>query len=315
MQQHLIEAFKYSLYAGQWEYPSPTGPSQHTSDEMDLVASQELLTPPSSPSSCQSESSSTADRRDSANLDSMLDMISSQRHTHQTSRSQGPRSNTEQSHGGPLEPEQRSTTATAAASTAVESTEGSFTATGEAGIDTAESGNPQLQQIGDSSSAGDTDGNANNNSPPSHAPSEFALSPKDLAAREAALVAGAAEDDDACAGPHSSAAGPSSADSQLSEQASATAPAAVVDGDKPPQVSCSEQARTDDGKHGTTNGVGSASCQSSVSGKEQSQQSEPRNGTAEVDDKAPKTPIRKAPKKGGLVNVQRPAVKGYSIHR
>ena len=316
MQQVLIQACKYLRCAGQWEYPSPTDPSHHTCNEMDLVASQELPTP-SSCSSSQSDSSSTADQQDSANLDSMLGMISSQRHTN---NSQEPSSNSAQTHTGPLEPEQGSITVTEAAPTDGETTEGSSTAMGETGTDTADSQVPQLQQIEDSNSADDTDGGASSSSPPGHAPSKPASSPKDLAACEAGSACGSAEDADGPAGFRSSAAQPSPADLQQSEQASATAPAAALEGDKPPQASCSEQIRCDDGKHGegqsgTINGVDSASCQSSASGKEQSQQSEHGNGSAEVDGKAPKTPIRKAPKKGGLVNVQRPAVKGYSIHR
>ena len=61
--------------------------------------------------------------------------------------------------------------------------------------------------------------------------------------------------------------------------------------------------------------LGSGSSQSSGSGEKQHQQAKQSNGSARVDGMAPRTPIRKAPKKGGLVNVQRPAVKGYSIHR
>ena len=316
MQQALVQAFKYLRCAGQWEYPSPTDPSQHTCNEMDLVASQELPAPSSSCSSSQSESSSTADQRDSANLDSMLGMISSQR----TNNSQEPSPNTAQSHTGPLEPEQGSTTATEPAPTDVDTTEGSSTAMGEAGTDTADSQVQQLQQTEDSNSADDTDGVANSSSPPGHAASKPASSPKDLAERQAGSACGSAEDDNGPAGLHSSATQCSAADWQQSEQACATAPAAAVEGDTPLQASCSAQARSEDGNHGdalnlTTNGVCSASCQSSASGKQQSRQLEHGNGTAEVDGKAPKTPFRKVPKKGGLVNVQRPAVKGYSIHR
>lgn len=72
-----------------------------------------------------------------------------------------------------------------------------------------------------------------------------------------------------------------------------------------------------DGNGGVVDGAasGNESCQSSANGKQQPQQPEQSNGTAGLHGKAPKTPTRKAPKKGGLVNVQRPAVKGYSIHR
>ena len=269
---------------------------------MDLVPSQELSTPSSSSSSSQSESFSTADRQDSANLDSMLDMISSQRHTEQINSCRGTSSNTAQARTGQLEPEQGSTTTAEAAPTAVETTEGSSTAMGKAGNDTADSKAPQPQQNGMSGAGENIDGG------------------EGPAAHEAGSVPKSVEDDDSSAGPHTSAAQPSPDDSQHPEQASATAPAAVVEGDKQLQASSSDRARTEDGRSGDaltviTNGAGSASSKSSTSGEEQPQQAEQRNGMADGDGKAPKTPSRKAPKKGGLVNVQRPAVKGYSIHR
>ena len=284
---------------------------------MGLVPSQELPTPSSASSSSQSDTSSTADRQDSANLDSMLDMISSQRHTEQPNSGKGTSLNKAQS--GQLEPGQGCTTTAEATPVAVETTEGSSTALHEAGNDTADSEAPQPQQNGISSSADNPDGGSS--TPPVHAPSKSASSPEAPAAHEAGSVSESVEDDDSSAATHASPAQPFSDDSQQSEQTSAKASAAVVvESDKPPQASCSDQARTEDGKHGdalngTANGIGSASSESSTSGKEQPQQAEQRNGAADVDGKAPKAPLRKAPKKGGLVNVQRLAVKGYSIHR
>lgn len=83
-------------------------------------------------------------------------------------------------------------------------------------------------------------------------------------------------------------------------------------------VSIDEEVNGATDKCGTVDGAAlgnGSSCQSSGNGKQQPQQAEQSNGTAGVDGQAPRTPTRKAPKKGGLVNVQRPAVKGYSIHR
>ena len=55
---------------------------------------------------------------------------------------------------------------------------------------------------------------------------------------------------------------------------------------------------------------GDASKENGTSGKQQDE-----NVQHNAKEEAPRTPIKKLPKKGGLVNVQRPAVKGYSIHR
>ena len=57
-----------------------------------------------------------------------------------------------------------------------------------------------------------------------------------------------------------------------------------------------------------------ASKQSGTSSKQQDQNVQ-YSATVGTKENAPKTPTKKSPKKGGLVNVQRPAVKGYSIHR
>ena len=251
----------------------------------------------------------------------MLDMISSQRQTEQTNSSQGPSSNTIQSHTGLLEPEQGSTTATEAAPTAMESTEVSSTAMDGGGVDAADSKVLQLQQTKVSSSADNTNGGANNSSPPGHASSKSASGPEKVVADGAESVAESAENDTTqTAGPQSVTAQPSPADSQQSEQAYAAVPAADGEGDKQCQASCSNQATTHGGNHGdgqhrATNVIGSASCQSNTSGEQQPQQADQENGAVEMDSKAPKTPSKKVPKKGGLVNVQRSAVKGYSIHR
>lgn len=287
---------------------------------MDLLPSQELLSPSSSSSSPQSDSSSTADWRDSANLDSMLDMITSQRHTEQSSSSGRPSSSTGQRHTSQLESGQGSTIATGAVSTAAEGTEeGTSTAVAEAGINSADSQVPHPHQTETSSSADESDTAANNSTPSCSALAEAASSTEGSAARDASVVRGSAEDAEDSSALHPPA--PSSAaDSQKSEQACETVPAAALEGAETLRASCDDKARPDTSQHGggqsrNANGASNASCQSSTSGEKQPAQAEQTNGPAGTDGKAPKTPIKTAPKRGGLVNVQRPAVKGYCIHR
>ena len=288
---------------------------------MDLLPSQELLSPSSSSSSPQSDSSSTADWRDSANLDSMLDMITSQRHTEQSSSTERPSASTGQGHTGQHKPEQGSATATGAVSTAAGSAEeGSSTAGAEAGTDAADGQVPQPQQTELSSSADDIDSGANNSTPPAFAPSGAASSPKGSAAHEAALAYGSAEDEEGSSGLHPSAAPSPATDSQQSEQAYEKTPAAALEGDESLQATCDDKLRPDSSQHGDgqcriVSGSSSASCQSNTSSEKRPEQAEQTHGHVEVDGKAPKTLIKTAAKKGGLVNVQRPAVKGYCIHR
>lgn len=308
------------MCAGHWEYPSSADP-QHPCNEMDLLPSQELLSPSSSSSSPQSDSSSTADWLDSANLDSMLDMITSQRHTEQSSSTERPSSSTGQRHTGQHEREQGSTTATEAMSTAADSTEeGSSTAVAEAGIDSADIQVSQLQQTETSSSADESASGANSSTLSSSAPSEAASSPEGPAACDASLVYGSADKDEDSSARHSLAALSPATDSQQSQQACGTTPAAVVEAEELLGAACDDKVRPDTSEHGdgqsrTANGASNASCQSNTSGEKQPEQAEQSNGPAELDGKAPKTPIKTAPKRGGLVNVQRPAVKGYCIHR
>lgn len=249
----------------------------------------------------------------------MLGMISRQRHHQHTTNNQGAPSGTAQTYTGQPESDQGGTTASEVKPTAVETTEEeSSTAAGEPGIDTAESKVPQQQQTETSNSADDT----NSSTPPGAAPSDFPsnkVSAEGLAAHEAASDPGTAEYDDVAAGHDPSAAQSPAEQSTDVEQPSATVPAAGVESDEPGQAFCngktgSDTGKPDDGQTRTTDGIGTASCQSDSSGKKP-EQAERGSGTADMDGKAPQTPTKKAPKKGGLVNVQRPAVKGYSIHR
>lgn len=309
------------MCTGHWEYPSSADPSQHPCSEIDLLPSQDLLSPSSSSSSPQSDSSSTADWRDSANLDSLLDMITSQRHTEQSSSTEKPSSSTGQGHTGQRKPEQGSATATGAVSTAAESIEdGTSAAVAEAGIKTADIQGPQTQQPETSSLADESDRGANISTRSRSAPAEAASSADGPAERDAFLVHGSAEDDEDSSGLHPSAAPSHATDSQQSEQAREKTPAAALEGDESLQATCDDKLRPDTSQHGdgqsrTASGSSSAPCQGNTSNEKRPEQAEPTNGYVEVDGKAPKTPIKTAPKKGGLVNVQRPAVKGYCIHR
>lgn len=321
--------------AGRWEYPSPVDPSQFPSESRADFAPSEMLRSSSSDSS-KSTSSSAAERRDSTEFGTLMESVCGSWHspakeghaeaaveaeagsTHSTSSLPEPHSSTAAAKlgGAPstavATADDQGTTAAAgsdavsamtagsdasAATAAATDSEGAHHDTGAtAGVDTGDGA-----ITGDTSCASHLHGSLPPNAQESSLASENAASEPEDAMALATAVAGhdrSASSADSCATP---------ADGQ---QASDPGGSASVDSKQAESPICRANGEVE-----TTAAPDVSSGQAELSSKA----AEPPSQVVETASKSPTTPPKSpkggSPKKGGLVNVQRPAVKGYSIHR
>lgn len=313
--------------AGRWEYPSPVDPSQPPSDgEVDFVPAE--VTRGSSDSS-DSASSSAAGRRDSSDFMTLMDALGGG-HDSQTDLSgeassdrEGSQQESEHSRSscpdGTAVPEADGTGSTAGAESGD---------TGSTAADGAEHGTPDTSVANgvrstDSQAAlqnRDQDG-----APPeacvtpAAATGSAALSTADDTASAAACSDGASSASDA-ASPVDTAEQLNSQDGSSGSAQSATPHEAVIE---PENEIASDEDRKLDSPNASSNSESKQPTEA-LSNREElppdaaelsSSIAEPATNGCQTPPKSPKSPKRGSPKKGGLVNVQRPAVKGYSIHR
>lgn len=310
--------------AGRWEYPSPVDPSQPPSDgEVDFVPAE--VTRGSSDSS-DSASTSAAGRRDSSDFMSLMDGLGGG-HDSQTDLSgeassdrAGSQQDSELSRsscpGGTAVPEADGTGSTAGAESGDK---------GSAAADGAAHGTPDTSvtpgDCGTDSQASPQASDQDGARPaacvtPAAVTGSAAFSTADDTASPAACSDGASGASDA-ASPVDTAEQLNSQDGDSGSAQSATPHEAVSE----PET---ELAKDEDRKLDSPNA--SSNSESNQPAEALSNREELPPDSAELSSSIaepatngcqtpPKSPKGGSPKKGGLVNVQRPAVKGYSIHR
>ncbi|KAL0036465.1 hypothetical protein WJX77_008836 [Trebouxia sp. C0004] len=283
---------------GRWEYPSPVDPSRPPFESEAGFASSEML--PSS--SSDSSFSAAAEHRDSTELGTLMESVcgswqsgAKERHVEAAADAVAGEAQQDFRNSRSSLPEAHSSTAAAgpadAPSTAVADS-------GRANHDmdaTAGIGTGAITE--DTSRANQFDGSLPPNAKESSPASENAASePDDVMPPAVSGHDGLASSADSCA---------TSADGHQ-----ASDPGATVDNKPAESPICRA-----DGELETTPAPEASSKRAELS----SEGAEPSSELVELASKSPTTPPKPpkggSPKKSGLMNVQRPAVKGYSIHR
>lgn len=321
--------------AGRWEYPSPVDPSQPPSENEAAFASSEILR--SSSDSSRSSSSSAAERRDSTDFGTLMESVcgscpNSAQGSHAEAAAEAGEAQQDSRNSRTSLPEAHTSAAAAgaggASSTAVADS-GNISTTAAAGSDAvsamaagadasaataaatgaerahhgmeATAGIHTLSTMKDTSYASPLDGSLPPNAQETSRDIENAASEPGDAMTAVPAVAGhdsLASSADSCA---------TSADDH---QASDPGGSASVDSKQAESPICRA-----DGEFATTAAPEPSSRRAELSSKATEPSSQVAESASKSSTTPPKPPKGGSPKKGGLVNVQRPAVKGYSIHR
>ena len=322
--------------AGRWEYPSPVDPSHPPSESEAGFASSAMLRSSSSDSS-NSSSSSAAERRDSTEFGTLMESVcgswhnpAKESHAEAAGEAQPEsghcRSSLPQAHSSTAAPGPGGAPSTAVAdsgnigTTAAAGSDGPAASTNTAGSDAsaataaatdAERANHDMDatagigtgsSVEDTSRAGHCAGRLPSHARGSAPASENAASEPGEAMALAPAVAGhdsLASSTDSCA--------TSADDHQASDPGGR---GAQVDSKQAESPICRA-----DGETKTTAAPEASSRQAELSSKATEPSSQVTESASELPTTPPKPPKGGSPMKGGLVNVQRPAVKGYSIHR
>ncbi|KAA6420994.1 MAG: ubiquitin carboxyl-terminal hydrolase 2-like [Trebouxia sp. A1-2] len=320
---------------GRWEYPSPVDPSQPPSENEAAFASSEILR--SSSDSSRSSSSSAAERRDSTDFGTLMESVcgscpNSAQGSHAEAAAEAGEAQQDSRNSRTSLPEAHTSAAAAgaggASSTAVADS-GNISTTAAAGSDAvsamaagadasaataaatgaerahhgmeATAGIHTLSTMKDTSYASPLDGSLPPNAQETSRDIENAASEPGDAMTAVPAVAGhdsLASSADSCA---------TSADDH---QASDPGGSASVDSKQAESPICRA-----DGEFATTAAPEPSSRRAELSSKATEPSSQVAESASKSSTTPPKPPKGGSPKKGGLVNVQRPAVKGYSIHR